>query len=218
VYVKPAGEESHWDELPLYVTTRQKPNPPLWYPTTNPETVPRLAKDGFNTLFGFAWFSPSAEDIGKVSDQYFAGIDVAEQNGGRRYAVPGHTPRFGTMRHVFVAETDAEAVEIARPALDDFNNNFTFLMRQHNQLLSPTELDFDGLRDNSKVLVGSVGSVVDRLVELITVGRLNHFAGVFAWGSLTSEQTHRSLDLFQAQVIPQVRAALVDHGHLSPVR
>jgi alkanesulfonate monooxygenase SsuD/methylene tetrahydromethanopterin reductase-like flavin-dependent oxidoreductase (luciferase family) len=97
VYVKPAGEKSHRGDLPLYVTTRQKPNPPLWYPTTNPETVPRIAKGGFSTIYGFAWFSPSAEEMGKVSEQFFAGVDLAERSGGRPYAVPGHKPRFGTV-------------------------------------------------------------------------------------------------------------------------
>lgn len=218
VYVAPPGEASHHDGLPLYVTTIQKPNPPLWYPTTNAESVPRLAKDGYNTLFGFAWFSPSAEEIGKVSDTYFAGVELAQRNGDQRYAVPGVTPRFGTMRHVFVAETDDEAVAIARPALDDFNNNFTFLMRRHNQLTElPRKLDFDSLRDNTKVIVGSVQTVVDRLVELIEVGKLNHFAGVFAWGSLTTEQTLASLGLYQSEVVPLVRAALAKRGHVSPV-
>jgi len=217
-YVRPPGEETHQDGLPLHVTTRQKPNPPLWYPTTHPESIPRLAKDGYNTLFGFAWFSPSAEEIGKVSEQYFAGVAHAQSTGGQRYATGG-TPRFGTMRHVLVAETDEEALATAKPALDDFNGNFTYLMRKYNQLGDrPATLDFDGLRRNSKVLIGSVSTVVDLLVELIETGQLNYFAGVFAWGSLTTQQTLTSVDLFQTQVIPQVRATLAERQHVSPVR
>ena len=216
VYSPPPGEESHATDLPLSVTTRQKPNPPLWYPTTNPESVPRLAKDGYNTLFGFAWFSPDNEEIGQVSDQYFAGVEHAAKNGGQRYAVPGHTPRFGTMRHVLVAETDEEAVAIAKPALDDFVVNFTFLMKRHDQLF-PMELDFDTLRNGSKIIVGSVDTVVDRMVDLITVGKLNHFAGVFSWGSLTGQPALKSLGLYQSQVIPRVREILLERGYTSPV-
>jgi hypothetical protein len=103
-------------------------------------------------------------------------------------------------------------------ALSDFNDNFTFLMRRHNLDMMIAEPEFDTLRDQSKVLVGSVSTVTDQLIELITVGRLNHFAGVFAWGSLTSGQTMASLKLFQSQVIPQVRAALAANSRAAQHR
>ncbi|MGH9028342.1 MAG: LLM class flavin-dependent oxidoreductase [Acidimicrobiales bacterium] len=214
VYVRPSTEELHRSHVRLFATTRQKPYPPLWYPTSSPGTIPRLAQEGFNTIFGFAWFSPSAEDLAKVSDAYFAGVELARGNGGPRYAAPGRPLRFGTMRHVFVADSDARAAEIGGRALDDFNANFTFLMREHHQDLghgkgmAPAELGFDSLRDESKVLVGSVERVTDQLVELMRVGQLNHFAGVLAFGSLTRDQVLSSLDLFQTQVVPQVGRAL----------
>lgn len=197
-------------EVPLHVTTWQKPHLPLWYPTVNPQTVPRLAEHGFDTLFGFAWFSPPASEIAAASDAYFALRRAAEQRGGPRYAIPGRAPRFGTMRHVLIADSEDEAVAIGRRAVSDFNANFTFLPRRHHPGLAPNELDFDELRSDSKVLIGSPESVTVQLAELMTVGRLNYFAGVFAWGSLTSAQTLRSLDLFQTRVIPAVRAASQD--------
>lgn len=48
----------------------------------------------------------------------------------------------------------------------------------------------------------------EQLADLMGEGRLNYFAGVFAWGSLSTEQTLTSLHLFQTSVVPAVRRAV----------
>lgn len=129
VFRRPPGDEASVPEIPLFITTIQKPYPPLWYPTTNPDTIPRLAEYGYNTLYGFAWFSPPASGLAAASSVYFAGRLAAEKRGGTVYGVPGRIPRFGTMRHVFIAESESEAIAIGREAIGNFNSNFTYLMR-----------------------------------------------------------------------------------------
>jgi alkanesulfonate monooxygenase SsuD/methylene tetrahydromethanopterin reductase-like flavin-dependent oxidoreductase (luciferase family) len=206
VYRPGQGLEGRGD-VELAVTTVQKPLPPLWYPTTNAPSVPRLGTEGYNAIFGFAWLTPPAAAIGEASRTYFRHLKQAREGGGARYLVPGRTPRFGTMKHVFVAPTDAEAIDTARSAMRDFNARFTFLWRNDENPVAPLEIDFDQLLADSLVLVGSPDTVVERLTGLISVGRLNYFAGVFAWGSLEQQAVLRSLQLFETEVAPRVREA-----------
>jgi alkanesulfonate monooxygenase SsuD/methylene tetrahydromethanopterin reductase-like flavin-dependent oxidoreductase (luciferase family) len=203
---RPAAGEPH-AEVELAITTVQKPWPPLWYPTTNAPSVPRLGSEGWNTIFGFAWLSPPAAAIGEASRTYFQHLQQARVSGGARYLLPGRTPRFGTMKHVFVAPTDAEAVDTARSAMQDFNARFTYLWRNEANPVMPLDIDFDQLLADRLVLAGSPDTVAEWLTDLITVGRLNYFAGVFAWGSLEQAAVMRSLQLFETEVAPGVRAA-----------
>jgi alkanesulfonate monooxygenase SsuD/methylene tetrahydromethanopterin reductase-like flavin-dependent oxidoreductase (luciferase family) len=197
-------------DVKLHVTLRQKPHPPVWYPTGNAATIPYLGDHGYNTLFGFAWFAPTPDQTGTVSDTYFEHYRTAMDNGGAQFALPGRRPRFGTMRHIFVAESDDTAKDIAQQALLAFNDSFTYLFRRSNSDMVPTTLDFDTLVEGTKVIVGSAESVADRLTDLIVRGRLNYFAGVLSWGSLTPEQSMSSFERFQSEVIPCVRTAVLE--------
>jgi alkanesulfonate monooxygenase SsuD/methylene tetrahydromethanopterin reductase-like flavin-dependent oxidoreductase (luciferase family) len=47
------GEHFRYSGYLLPVRTRQRPYPPLWYPTTNADTIPWLGRNAINTLFGF---------------------------------------------------------------------------------------------------------------------------------------------------------------------
>jgi alkanesulfonate monooxygenase SsuD/methylene tetrahydromethanopterin reductase-like flavin-dependent oxidoreductase (luciferase family) len=71
----------------------------------------------------------------------------------------------------------------------------------------PLEVDFDQLLADHLVLAGSPDTVAEWLTDLVTVGRLNYFAGVFAWGSLEHDAVLRSLQLFETAVAPAVRKA-----------
>jgi alkanesulfonate monooxygenase SsuD/methylene tetrahydromethanopterin reductase-like flavin-dependent oxidoreductase (luciferase family) len=197
-------------DVQLHVTMRQKPHPPLWYPTSNASTIPYLGDHGYNTIFGFAWFSPTPDETGTVSDTYFEHLRNARDNGGAKFALPGRLPRFGTMRHVFVGESDEAAKDIARPALLAFNDSFTYLFRRSSSDMVPLILDFDALVEDTKIIVGDPESVAHRLTDLIVRGRLNYFAAVPSWGSLTPEQSMSSLERFQSEVIPRVRAAVTE--------
>src|SRR3954470_24751748 len=45
VFRRPGAEG---EPIPLHVPTRQRPHPPLWYPTSNPASIPRLGDEGYN--------------------------------------------------------------------------------------------------------------------------------------------------------------------------
>jgi alkanesulfonate monooxygenase SsuD/methylene tetrahydromethanopterin reductase-like flavin-dependent oxidoreductase (luciferase family) len=54
------------------------------------------------------------------------------------------------------------------------------------------------------ILVGSVDKVREQIQQLVAECGINYFIGSFAWGSLTPEQSRRSLELFISEIVPNV--------------
>jgi alkanesulfonate monooxygenase SsuD/methylene tetrahydromethanopterin reductase-like flavin-dependent oxidoreductase (luciferase family) len=187
--------------VPVY----QHPHPPLWYPTSNPASIPRLGDQGYNVLFGFGFTSPPLDVVRDQSRTFFARFRASEARGEARCSLPGRPPRFGVMRHVFVAPTDDEALELARPAFADHYASFAHLWREHgsDRFTAPPVLD--ELVADGKVFIGSPQQVAAQVAEAVTVGELNYLAAAFAWGSLDVDAVLRSLRLFRDEVVPAVR-------------
>jgi alkanesulfonate monooxygenase SsuD/methylene tetrahydromethanopterin reductase-like flavin-dependent oxidoreductase (luciferase family) len=200
-----ALETGRFDRVELSVPVYQHPHPPLWYPTSNPASIPRLGDQGYNVLFGFGFTSPPLDVVRDQSRTFFARFRASEARGEARCSLPGRPPRFGVMRHVFVAPTDDEALELARPAFADHYASFAHLWREHgsDRFTAPPVLD--ELVADGKVFIGSPQQVAAQVAEAVTVGELNYLAAAFAWGSLDVDAVLRSLRLFRDEVVPAVR-------------
>src|SRR5690349_11924185 len=171
-------------EIPLHVPVQQRPHPPLWYPTSNAASIPRLGDEGYNVIFGFGFVSPPLDVIREQSKLFFERFRASAERGTVRYGLPGTTPRFGLMRHVLVAPTDEEARALLRPAFADHHANFTHLWRLHGDERHTAPLDVDRLLAEGKLYAGSPETVARQVTEAVTVGEVNYVAGSFAWGSL----------------------------------
>ncbi|MFW3172174.1 LLM class flavin-dependent oxidoreductase [Geodermatophilus sp. CPCC 206100] len=196
------------EPVELHVPPVQRPHPPLWYPTSNPDSIPRLGAEGFDVLFGFAFVSPPLDVVREQSRVFRARHREALARGAVRYGLPGRRPRFGMMRHVLVARTDEEALALARPAFADHHASFTHLWRRAGSERHSGPADLDRLVAEGRVFVGSPETVAARVAEAVTVGEVDHLAGAFAWGSLDLAAVLESLRLFRDEVVPAVRASV----------
>ncbi|KAA9132129.1 LLM class flavin-dependent oxidoreductase [Microbacterium caowuchunii] len=197
VYRRADGEP-----VPLFVRPVQEPLPPIWYPTSNPVSIRQVAEQGRHTIFGFGFVSPPLEDI-RVHSRTFFGIRA--QAGGA-----GDHSRFGILRHVFVAEDDGRARAVAREALATHYESFSHLWRQAGDPRYGATPDLDDLIDRHLIFVGSAASVADQVAHAVRTAEVNYLAGAFAWGSLSEEQSRRSLELFADVVMPAARAAFAE--------
>ncbi|TYP89005.1 LLM class flavin-dependent oxidoreductase [Blastococcus xanthinilyticus] len=202
------GADGAAAEVPLHVPVFQSPHPPLWYPTSNAASIPRLGDEGYNVLFGFGFASPPLEVVREQSRVFFEHFSRSAADGGVRYSLPGSPPRFGMLRHVVVAETDEAAVALARSAFDAHYENFTHLWRAHGSDRFTGPADFDALVAGHKLFVGSPETVAAQVARARDVGEINYFAGAFAWGSLDVETVLASVRLFRDEVVPAVRATV----------
>lgn len=181
----------------------QRPYPPLWYPTSAPDSVPWIAEQGLRVVFAFLLSRQGAEPREQV-DRY---LRIWEENRDRSDRLNAHVaePVCGNCRHVVVADTDAEARAIAVPALHDWFGSFNyFWLKEHGREHYPS--DVDAFEERGFVLLGSPATVRRQLARALDELGGNYFAGVFAFGSLAPEHALRSLDLFAREVVPAVAA------------
>jgi alkanesulfonate monooxygenase SsuD/methylene tetrahydromethanopterin reductase-like flavin-dependent oxidoreductase (luciferase family) len=200
------GTYYRYHDVPVPLRPRQQPYPPLWYPASNPDTVPWIGRHGFNTLS--AWISEALfRSQGTTTPEQLARYqqELAQHraDSGR---LNGHVrrPRYGIVRHVHVAETDRRARAEARPAHDRFFAHFNQLWRERlGHEVYPA--DFEAFVDQSFLLVGSPGTVAERVATELRASGGNYFGSVFAFGGLRPERYLRSIDLFAREVMPAVR-------------
>jgi alkanesulfonate monooxygenase SsuD/methylene tetrahydromethanopterin reductase-like flavin-dependent oxidoreductase (luciferase family) len=196
------GTKADGIELPIRV--RQAPCPPVWYPSSNPESVPHLGRRGINTILGFSFSSPTIEVTRLRRDEYFAGVADAPP-GTAMGGAGAPAPRFGIMRNIYVGESDRDARERVIDAMNVFYAQFTALWRRHgdDRFLAPQ--DFARAIDEGRVIAGSAATVRAELAEMLRASGANHFAGAFAFGSLSYAEACSSLARFGTEVAPALR-------------
>ncbi len=179
----------------------QQPYPPLWYPTSSPQSIPFAAEQGLNAVFAFL-LARQGVGPGAATAMY---REAAEKHRGNPDRLNAHVaePLYGHARHVYVAETDAEARRDAISALARWFDSFNHLwLRDRGEPYWPADLE--AFVEQGYLLAGSAATVRRRLQEYLPEWGGNYFLGAFAFGDLTREQCLRSLDLFARKVIPHL--------------
>lgn len=181
----------------------QRPYPPLWYPTNYPDSFPWIAQQGFNTLV--SRMSPA-----QVREQFDLYRRVWQEHSDDPSRLNGHVrePKYGIVRHVHVAESDAEAIREAREAFTAWGRNLTYLNELYGAArpdLNPIT-DFDTAMESGSCIAGSPETVRRAVEQQVRESTSNYFVGAFATGTLTTEQILRSLSLFAKHVMPAFQA------------
>jgi alkanesulfonate monooxygenase SsuD/methylene tetrahydromethanopterin reductase-like flavin-dependent oxidoreductase (luciferase family) len=195
------GKYFRYDNVETGIRPVQKPYPPLWYPTSNLESIPWLASQGFSAIFS-AHLATKVEDIWAMLARYREEYAKHRDDEGR---LNGHVkePNQGFMMHVHIADTDDEAVDRARKSWEHFFSNFAYLwIKNGDTARYEKRSSFDQLLAEGKLLIGSPRTVRERLQRYVEASGANYFIGAFSWGNFTPEQIERSLGLFASEVMP----------------
>jgi alkanesulfonate monooxygenase SsuD/methylene tetrahydromethanopterin reductase-like flavin-dependent oxidoreductase (luciferase family) len=190
------GEHYRYEDVPMELAPVQRPYPPLWYATSNVESVSWAAAQGLN-LVGLG----PAEAYRAFVEKYRA-VWPAHRDDPRRLNPHVQTPRIGINRQVVVADTDKEAEAIARAAHPRWAASFVKLWADHGDTTYAQRVDLDAALRRETILVGSPERVRDQVARLLETTGANYVIGCFAWGDLTLEQSRRSLRLFAERVMP----------------
>jgi alkanesulfonate monooxygenase SsuD/methylene tetrahydromethanopterin reductase-like flavin-dependent oxidoreductase (luciferase family) len=179
----------------------QRPYPPLWYPTSNAGSVPWVAGQGLNAVFS-VHLAPDFDDVADMVKTYWSELEAHAGDPGRLNAHVDDQ-KVGFMVHIHVAETDAKALEQARPAYELFAHNFSYrYVRRGNPERYADRRNFDHEMERRSIIVGSPATVRLQLSDFLERSGANYVAGCFSFGSLTVEQTLGSVDLFAREVMP----------------
>ena len=113
------GKHYTYRDVPMEMTPFQRPHPPLWYGLGRKEAIPWAVKNRVNIAGNMA--GPAMRSL---TDAYRAAW--AGQGND-----PADLPLMGVGRHVVVAETDKEALEIARTGYGKWRESFLKLWKMH---------------------------------------------------------------------------------------
>jgi alkanesulfonate monooxygenase SsuD/methylene tetrahydromethanopterin reductase-like flavin-dependent oxidoreductase (luciferase family) len=192
-----AGKYHRFQDVPIELEPVQKPHPPFWLGVTSVEAAARAASSGCNIVCVAA-----AEEMRGFTDRYRA--VWREQQGARR-----PEPMLGLSRFVILAETDDEALALARQVYPKWHASFYYLFAKHGASpTAPRPPDFDQIKDGGRGIAGSPATVTRMLGEQLAASGANYFVGQFAFGDLSQAQAERTVDLFANHVMPELRAAL----------
>ena len=187
-----AGEFYRFHEVPLELEPLQKPHPPLWYGANNPQSAARAASRGMSVVANMP-----AGALRPIGDAYWpnykpAGAPVA--------------PKLGMNRHLVLAESDEEAVAVARRAYRRWYASFMALWWKHDRppagVSYPPEID--GFLADGRAVAGTPATVRATLQAQLEASGVNYLGCRLAFGDLSLTESLRSVELFAREVMPHL--------------
>ena len=179
------GKYYNYSGIKLWLKPYQEPYPPLWYPTANIDMIPWVAENGLNTC---GIIEPSRE----YKEHYDLYKRIWAETKDRPNRLNAHVaePKIGMARPVYVADTDEEAMDVARASHPVWRSHVGFLFDQAGITIEPLERlsHFETLIEEETLIVGSPQTVVDKIVRTVEDCGINYFNSVFAFGNITHQQ------------------------------
>ena len=116
-------------------------------------------------------------------------------------------PLMGLGRHVVIAETDAEAMAVAKRAYRLWHQSFHYLWEHHNRIgVKPTyglyPESLDELIARGQAAIGTPAKVRAMLEQQVSEAGANYLLLDIAFGDLTHAEILRSAELFGRHVMP----------------
>jgi alkanesulfonate monooxygenase SsuD/methylene tetrahydromethanopterin reductase-like flavin-dependent oxidoreductase (luciferase family) len=193
------GQYFSFKHVRLHIEPFQRPYPPLWYPTDNTDSITWLAEEGLNTITHY----PPMTTMRELFDLYKY-VWQEHHTNPKRLNAHVTAPKYGIVRHVYVAETDVQALRDAKAAFADFIANFNYLRLVNGDTGGRAAYlaDFDARLQEGLHIVGSPDTVTTQVQEHLRLTGSNYFVGSFFFGTLSREQMLRSIRLFAQEVMP----------------
>jgi alkanesulfonate monooxygenase SsuD/methylene tetrahydromethanopterin reductase-like flavin-dependent oxidoreductase (luciferase family) len=185
------GDFFSFENIPMELEPLQKPHPPLWYGIHSVDSAERAARRGFHVVS----LDPAIETRSFV-ERY---RHVWRETRGAKKALPN----IGLGRFIVVANTDEDAMRIARRAYPKWHRSFYHLyVLRGGAPAHQRPADLDGLMQIGQGIAGSPATVTAFLKAQMEETKANYLVGQFAFGDISLAESLRSLELFTAHVMP----------------
>lgn len=199
-----SGKYRNYQQVPIEMTTIQKPTPPFWYPTSSLETIPWVARNGFNTCFN--------GDLGHVKSQVNLFKESLKTDDERTNL------KCGVSRYVFVGETDSEAMKLAEVQYKKHLNNLNYLRNSAKTATDGAVPDTAGANvktpteireaiEGGWAAVGSPSSVIEQIAAIQAATGVNYLIFNPLLADTPIEQGIANVQMFAQEVIPALSAA-----------
>jgi alkanesulfonate monooxygenase SsuD/methylene tetrahydromethanopterin reductase-like flavin-dependent oxidoreductase (luciferase family) len=187
------GEFYRFTNVPMVLKPVQKPHPPLWYGLNTPEATvwAALEKANIATLVP----APAAR---RVADRFRA-----------EWAKNGHpadpAPLVGIIRHMVLADTEAEARGIAERGYRRWYRHFELLWVRHGTRMTmaiPLPPEIGPQLTAGAAFAGTPAAARAYIAEQIATSGANYFICDLTFGDITLEEAMRSVELLGREVMP----------------
>ena len=188
------GRFYQFDDVPMELRPVQRPHPQLWYGAGSPESIKWCARERVN-IITLGLGDRVQQVTGLFREEYAA-------SGGN----PDAIPLMGISRHIVVADTEAEAMELARPAYRRWRASLARLWEERGTgfpLAGVYPDEWDDAQATGHGIAGTPDQVRNFVRGEASSGGINYFVSWFAFGDLSAKQVTRSVELFASEVMPE---------------
>ncbi len=188
-----AGPYYRYDDVTMAVRPVQQPHPPLWTGISRPEAAEWAAANDMNVVA----LLPSAA-VRPITDRY--------REAWARLGKPADAlPCLGLNRPLVLAETEREALTVARRAYKRWKRNLDWLWDRKGVASSLAKVlpdEFDAFQQLGAGFAGTPAAATEFLAAEIEAAGVNYLNLGFAWGATTFEEAVRTAELFAEEVVP----------------
>ena len=197
------GKYHSYSGVPVWLHPVQRPYPPLWFPSSNEDSLPFTAGHGLNAVLNNYF---TKEVTRSLVDRYAELFDEHRQDPNRLNAHVDK-PKVGWFVKVVVARTDKQAEAAARQAFATWDEHITYLERRAGVAPRAERGDYEHHRANGSMLVGSPERVAEELNATAEGTGVNYLLCSLAFGNLPHADAMLSMELFAEHVMPHFREA-----------
>jgi alkanesulfonate monooxygenase SsuD/methylene tetrahydromethanopterin reductase-like flavin-dependent oxidoreductase (luciferase family) len=172
------GKYRSYDGMELHVRPLQRPYPPLWFPSSD-------AKPLFE----------------RYRELWVKHRDEPGRHNGHVAA-----PKLAKLQHVYVADSEAEAMKVGFEAFQVWADHIHYLTRKRGLPDLMKNLNPVSKTSVQRFIGGTAESVRQQLEEMVRDSGINYLLLVFSYGNLKPDAAMRSMDLFVRDVMPALRA------------
>ena len=187
------GEHFQFRRVEVTMRPLQQPHPPLWYGIANPDSTVWTAAYNVNVISMMPLVA-AAPCLKRYREEWAKLGKPMER-----------LPALGLMRHIVVADTDAEAERLARRAFAKWRASFSDLW-ERSQVVFPLEhllpRDWDGYVRLGLAVAGTPRTVREFLADQTSAAGANFVLGQMVFGAMHEDEARHSLELFSGEVIP----------------
>jgi alkanesulfonate monooxygenase SsuD/methylene tetrahydromethanopterin reductase-like flavin-dependent oxidoreductase (luciferase family) len=189
------GKHFRYVDSPVEIKPVQKPHPPLWQGIGTPESIPNAVKNKINMVC-----NGSSVQVRALTDVYRDQWSKAWSN---------TPPIIGMNRHIVVADTEAEAVKLAKSAYLAWYDSFSLLWKRKNvpapgATYSP---DYQESVNRGFIMAGTPQQVGEMIEKQVSDCGVNYLMCRLAFGNLPYEASLRSTELLASEIMPKVKKA-----------
>ncbi|HEY6815571.1 MAG TPA: LLM class flavin-dependent oxidoreductase [Croceibacterium sp.] len=185
-----AGEYYRYDRVPMALRPVQRPHPPLWYGAGSPDSIRWCARNAINMVT-----LALGERVRHATDLY-----RAEWQGPA-----AEMPLMGVSRHIVVADSDEQALALARPAYARWRRSMALLWEQRGSgfpLAGHLPAEWDAAAAMGHGCAGSPDTVRAFVEREAEQGGITYFVSALAFGDMPLDAVTGSAGLFARHVMP----------------